>query len=149
MECWRRNAPSKVCHSLLPSKARENLNTNQRALKYGGKFLISQTRKVLSVPIPSFKQYKKRNLPKFENPKWQEQPHGLFQDLSSRFFTVPPLFSPVFHDFGQKGEKSAKKMEERERKEKRSFPFLSRSRFLPSFLGTSLTVTYRFPHENQ
>ena len=53
MECWRRSVPSKVRHSPLPSKAREKPNTNRWALKYGGKFLISQTRKVLSVPTPS------------------------------------------------------------------------------------------------
>ena len=61
-----------------------------------------------------------------------ERPFFAVPHLSCRFLAVPPRFSPVFHDFGQKQEKNGcPKMEERERKERVSFPFLSRSRFFP------------------
>ena len=62
----------------------------------------------------------------------EERPFFAVPHLSCRFWAVPPRFSPVFHDFGQKREKNGcPKMEERERKERVSFPFLSRSRFFP------------------
>ena len=61
-----------------------------------------------------------------------EQPFFAVPHLSCRFLAVPPRFSPVFHDFGQKREKNGcPKMEERERKERVPFPFLSRSCFFP------------------
>ena len=96
-----------------------------------------------------FKRYKKRNLAKFENLERRRtaalccstsfQP---FFGLSSRFLAVPPLFSPVFHDFGQKREKNGcPKMEERERKERVPFPFLSRSHFFP-FLAWHISISH-------
>ena len=57
-----------------------------------------------------------------------ERPFFAVPHLSSIFFAVPALFSPVFDDFRQKREKKGRqKMEERERKEERvpfqcSFP---------------------------
>ena len=61
-----------------------------------------------------------------------EQPFFGVPHLSCRFLAVPPRFSSGFHDFGQKREKNrCPKMEERERKERVPFPFLSRSRFFP------------------
>ena len=65
--------------------------------------------------------------------KGQEWPRGLFLDLSCLFFTVPPLSSLVFLDFGEKREEGCQNLEEQERKEKHSFLFLSRSHFLPFF----------------
>ena len=47
------------------------------------------------------------------------------------FFRRSTLFLSVFDDFTKHGKKGRQKMEERERKEKRSFQFLSRSRFFP------------------
>ena len=62
----------------------------------------------------------------------EERPFFAVPHLSCRFGAVPPRFSPVFHDFRQKREKNGcPKMEERERKERVPFPFLSRSRFFP------------------
>ena len=78
-----------------------------------------------------FKRYKNEISPNSRICKGEEWPHSLFLHFSSRFFSVPPLFSPVFHDLGQKQEKKCQQMEERERKEKFSFLFFSRSRFLP------------------
>ena len=61
-----------------------------------------------------------------------ERPFLAVPHLSCRFLAVPLRFSPIFHDFGQKREKNGcPKMEERERKERVPFPFLSRSRFFP------------------
>ena len=61
-----------------------------------------------------------------------ERPFLAVPHLSCRFLAVPPRFSPAFHDFGQKREKNGcPKMEERERKERVSFLFLSRFPFFP------------------
>ena len=38
-----------------------------------------------------------------------ERPFFAVSHLSSRFFAVPPLFSPVFHDCSKKGEKRVPK----------------------------------------
>ena len=52
--------------------------------------------------------------------------------LSSRFLAVPPLFSCVFHDFGQKREKKRVPKNGGTGKERtRSFPVSFRSHFLP------------------
>ena len=65
-----------------------------------------------------------------------ERPFFAVPHLSTVFFAVPALFSPVLDDFRQKREKKGRqKMEERERKERVPFQFLSRSRFFP-FLST-------------
>ena len=70
-----------------------------------------------------------------------ERPFFTVPHLSYRFLAVPPRFSPVFHDFGQKREKNVcPKMEERERKERIPFPFLSRSHFF-SFLAWHISST--------
>ena len=58
-----------------------------------------------------------------------ERPFFAVPHLSTVIFAVPALFSPVLDDFRQKGKKGRQKMEERERKEKRSFQFLSCSPF--------------------
>ena len=48
------------------------------------------------------------------------------------FWPFHLVFHPFFHDFGQKREKNGcPKMEERERKERVPFPFLSHSHFFP------------------
>ena len=71
--------------------------------------------------------------------KGEERSRGLFPHLSGRFFAVPPLFSPVFHDFGQKGEKKGAK---KWRNGKGKNAFLSRFFPIPvlylSFPGTCL-----------
>ena len=67
-----------------------------------------------------------------------ERPFFAVPHLSTVFFTVPALFSPVLDDFRQKREKKDRQiMEERERKERVPFQFLSRSRFFP-FLSTHI-----------
>ena len=100
-------------------------------------------------------RYKKRNLAKFENLEWRRttvlRPFFTVPHLSSRFLAVPPFFSPVFHGFGQKGEKDGcPKTEERERKERIPFPFLSRSHFFPflSWHISSTRVTEHNYHSN-
>ena len=71
-----------------------------------------------------------------------ERPFFAVPHLSTVFFAVPALFSPVLDDFRQKREKKGRqKMEERERKETRSFQFLSRSRFFP-FLSAHISSQY-------
>jgi len=68
-----------------------------------------------------------------------ERPFFAVPHLSTVFFAVPALFSPVLDDFRQKREKKGRqKMEERERKERVPFQFLSRSRFFP-FLSTHIS----------
>ena len=70
--------------------------------------------------------------------KGQEWPNGIFQDLSSQFFCrLGP--SPIFYNFGQEWKKGQQNLlEQREKKESVSFPFLSCSFFHLSFLGTCL-----------
>ena len=70
-----------------------------------------------------------------------ERPFFAVPHLSTVFFAVPALFSPVLDDFRQKREKKGRqKMEERERKERVPFQFLSRSHFFP-FLSTHISTT--------
>ena len=72
-----------------------------------------------------------------------ERPFFAVPHLSTVFFAVPGLFSPVLDDFRQKREKKGRqKMEERERKERVPFQFLSRSRFFP-FLCLSSSRSWR------
>ena len=74
-----------------------------------------------------------------------ERPFFAVPHLSCRFLAIPPRFSPVFHDFGQKREKNGcPKMEERERKERVPFPFLSRSHFFP-ILAWHISSTNTMP----
>ena len=72
----------------------------------------------------------------------EEWPFFAVPHLSSRFLAVPPLFSPVFHDFGQKGEK---KGAQKWRNGKGKNAFLSRFFPVPIFYrslpGTSLSCT--------
>ena len=50
-----------------------------------------------------------------------ERPFFAVPHLSSLFFAVPPLFHPFLTIFAQNGKKGRQKIEEQERKEKRSF----------------------------
>ena len=71
-----------------------------------------------------------------------ERPFFAVPHLSCRFLAVPPRFSPVFHDFGQKRKKNGcPKMEEPERKERVPFPFFPVPIFSRSLPGTSLAGT--------
>ena len=68
-----------------------------------------------------------------------ERPFFAVPHLSTVFFAVPALFSPFLDDFLPKtGKKGRQKMEERERKERVPFQFLSCSRFFP-FLSTHIS----------
>ena len=52
----------------------------------------------------------------------KERPFFTVPHLSSRFLAVPPFFSPVFHDFGQKREKKVPKNGGTGKEKTRSFP---------------------------
>ena len=92
-------------------------------------------------PRTGFKRYKKWNLTKFENlERGRTTPRPLSTSFQL-FVAVPPLFSPVFHDFGQKRDKRVPKFwgtgKERKAFFPVSFPFPF---FYHSFPGTSLAV---------
>ena len=73
--------------------------------------------------------------------KGQEQPHGLFPDLSCLFPLFRPFLHPFFTILVKNRKKSCQNLEERETKEKHSFPFLSLSYFLP-FLSSHMPNDY-------
>ena len=79
-----------------------------------------------------FKRQKKGISPNSTIWNGVERPFFAVPHLSCPFLPVPPRFSPLFCDFGQKREKNGcPKMEERKRKERVPFPFLSCSHFFP------------------
>ena len=90
---------------------------------------------------PSFKRHKKWNLARFENLERRGRGFFAVPHLSSFFSPLHPFFHPFLTIFAKNGKKGCQNMEERERKEKRSFQFLSHSQFSLYFLGTSLTTT--------
>ena len=59
-----------------------------------------------------------------ESGKGKNSPTASFHIFLADFLIVMPFFSPIFRNFAQKRKKMCQKMEERERKEKHSFPFL-------------------------
>ena len=73
----------------------------------------------------------------------EERPFFIVPHLSSRFLAVPPLFHPFFMILARNGKKGCPKMEERERKERVPFLFLSRSHFLP-FLAWHISSAVHF-----
>ena len=72
-----------------------------------------------------------------ESGKGKNGPAASFHIFPTDFSTFRPFFHPFFTISVKKG-KRLPKIEERERKEKRSFLFPSHSVFYLSFLGTSL-----------
>ena len=67
-----------------------------------------------------------------------ERPFFAVPHLSSLFLPFHPFFHPFLKIFAKKGKKGRQNMEERERKEERSFQFLSRSYFFP-FLSSHIS----------
>ena len=78
----------------------------------------------------------------------EEWPFFAVPHLSSRFLAVPPLFSHVFHDFGQKWEKTGAQKWRNGNGENaflsHFFPIPVFSRSLPS---ASLVITSLHPHK--
>ena len=68
-----------------------------------------------------------------------ERPFFSVPHLSTVFLPFQPFFQPFLTIFAKNGKKRWSKMEERERKETRSFQFLSRSCFLP-FLSAHIST---------
>ena len=94
-----------------------------------------------------FEWYKKLNLARFKNLESARMaPRPLYTSFLP-FFPVLPLSSLVFHDFGQKQKKWVSRFggTRKERKGKRSFPFVSYSHFLPFLSRHTSIVRYVHP----
>ena len=88
----------------------------------------------------SFKRHKKRNLAKFYNLERRGTTVLCRSTSFHRFFSLfQPFFHPFLTLFAKNGKKGRQKMEERERKERVPFQFLSSSRFFP-FLSRNIST---------
>ena len=89
-----------------------------------------------------FKQYKKGISPDSRIREWRRTAALCRSTSFQLFFWLFRLFfHPFFMILAKNGKKGCPKMEERERKEHVSFPFLSHSHFLP-FLAWHISTRY-------
>ena len=114
-------------------KAWNGFGKGQKRVWKGAKTGLERGQKrVLKGAKTGFKRHNKRNLAKFGNlERARTAPRPLSTSFQPFFHRSTPFFTRFSRFWPKTGKKGCQKLEERERKETASFPFLSRSRFFP------------------